>query len=141
MTRGRFLLATSLLLALPAGCGHGNANQAAIQGHITLDAKPVERGSILFAPVDGTRGAVVGGQIKNGQYRLYAAAGPAIGRNRVEIRSVRKTGRSIPKGFGATGEFAEEQVEAVSPRFNAASSLAIDIKPGDNVGDFEVTSR
>jgi hypothetical protein len=47
----------------------------------------------------------------------------------------------IPKGLGGTGEMIEEQAEAVPAKFNAASTLTIEIKPGDNIGNFEVTSQ
>lgn len=35
----------------------------------------------------------------------------------------------------------EEQVEAVPARFNSESKLSVDVKPGDNTADFEVSSR
>jgi hypothetical protein len=137
----RSTIALPLLLTTLVGCGKSIANQGAVQGHVTLDAKPIEQGSILFTPIKETRGMVVGGQISNGEYRLPAAKGPAVGWNRVEIRSGRKTGRTIPKGFGATGEMMEELAEAVAKRFNSESTLTVEINPGDNTADFRVTSQ
>jgi hypothetical protein len=141
MTRILSILHLLLLLAPLAGCGGGNPHQGTVQGLVTLDTKPLDQGCIAFAPINGTHGMVVGGQISNGHYRLSTANGPAVGWNRVEIRSSRKTGRMIAKGLGGSGEMVEEQTESVPARFNSTSTLTIEIKPGDNVGNFEVTSK
>jgi hypothetical protein len=34
-----------------------------------------------------------------------------------------------------------EQAEAVAPRFNSQSTLKVEIKPGDNTADFNVSSQ
>ena len=47
----------------------------------------------------------------------------------------------IPKPFPSRGKMTEEQVEAVPPRFNSASTLKFEVKPGDNTADFEVSSN
>jgi hypothetical protein len=131
----------STVLLLVAGCRDGDANRGAVGGAVKLDGKPVEQGSILFTPIEGAKGAVTGGVIENGRYRLSEAIGPAIGWNRVEIRAMRKTGKNIPKPFAPPGQMAEEQVEAIPPQFNSESRLKVEIKPGDNTADFEVSSR
>jgi hypothetical protein len=138
--RLRLLLFPAVLL-LACGCGGSRADRGAVGGAVTLDGKPVERGSILFTPIEGTHGAVAGGEIQNGHYQLPARIGPAVGRNRVEIRAMRKTGKMVPKAFGRPGEMVPEQVEAIPPRFNTASTLTAEIKPGDNTAGFDVSSR
>ncbi len=132
-----------LLVSLTAifGCGGTDPNRSAIGGNVTLDGKPVERGSVVFIPVDGTTGAAASGPIEGGRYQIASKDGAAVGWNRVEVRAVRKTGRMIPKGLGGTGKMIEEQVEGAAARFNANSTLKINIKPGDNMADFEVTSN
>ena len=131
----------SLFSVFVLGCSADTGHQGAIRGHVTLDGQPVEQGSILFMPIDGTSGVVVGGEIRNGQYSLTAAKGPAIGRNRVEIRVAQKTGKMIPKGLGGTGKMVEEQVEGVAPEYNVESKLVFEVKPGDNTADYEVASK
>jgi hypothetical protein len=123
------------------GCGKSDANRATICGQVTLDGKPIEQGSISFTPIQGAQGTAVGATIKDGQYRLSAAQGPGIGMNRVEISSIRKTGRKIAKGMGGTGLTMEETAEAVAPRFNSNSNVTLEIKAGDNVGNFEAFSK
>jgi hypothetical protein len=130
------------LLLLPVlGCGSGKSNRGAVSGTVRLDGKPIERGSILFTPIEGAHGAVAGGEIENGRYQLPALRGPAIGLNRVEIRAMRKTGKMAPKAFGRPGETVPEQVEAIPPQFNSKSKLKLKIDLGDNTADFDVTSR
>ena len=141
---GSTILIPSLLLTVLAttpGCSRAGKNQGAIGGEVKLDGTPVERGSIAFTPMEGTSGTATGGQIENGRYYLPRAKGPSIGWNRVEIRVPRKTGRKIPKGFGATGEMVEEETEAVATRFNSASTLKTEVAPGDNTANFDVASK
>jgi hypothetical protein len=57
------------------------------------------------------------------------------------VHAVRKTGKMIPKGLGGTGKMIEEQVEGVAPKFNIESKLQVEITPGENTADFNVTSK
>jgi hypothetical protein len=129
-----------MMLILIAGCGGGSAGRGAIRGAVKLDGKPLAKGSILFEPIQGTRGTVIGGPIEQGRYQFSAAVGPAIGWNRVEIRAMRYTGKMIPKPLAPPGQMIPQQVEAIPPRFNSESVLKVEIKPGDNTADFDVTS-
>jgi hypothetical protein len=133
------LLVVMLLLAF--GCGRGATNCGSISGEVTLDGKPIEKGSILFMPSDGVKGTIAGGPILNGRYHIDAVKGPAVGLNRVEIRSMKKTGRRIPKGMGQTGEMIDEEMEAVAMQFNSASTLKAEIKSGENTENFAVRSQ
>jgi hypothetical protein len=131
-----------VFLFLPVvGCGGGKSDRGAISGTVRLDGKLLERGSILFTPIEGTRGAVAGGEILDGRYELPAMRGPAIGSNRVEIRAMRKTGKMAPKAFGRPGEVVPEQAEAIPPQFNSKSKLKAKVDAGDNTADFDVFSR
>lgn len=133
------LVALSFIV-LCAGCGGRHDNRATIHGEVKLDGQPVEQGSIQFVPVQGVDGSIAGGRIVNGRYELIGKAGPAVGVNRVEVRSSRRTGKMIemPRPWSGT---VEETVEAASPRFNSESTLKFEVKPGDNTADFEVTSK
>jgi hypothetical protein len=129
-----------MMLLLLAGCDGGGKGRGALNGKVNLDGKPLAYGSILFTPMQGTHGTATGGPIENGQYQLSRADGPAIGWNRVEIRATRTTGKMIPKPFSPPGQMIPEQVEAISSKFNSESTLKVEVKPGDNTADFEVTS-
>jgi hypothetical protein len=135
------LIFLAAMLLLASGCGRGGADRGAVSGTVKLDGKPVEQGSILFTPIEGARGTVAGGEIKNGRYELSSKTGPVVGRNRVDIRAMRKTGKMVPKAFAPPGEMVPEQVEAIPPRFNLNSELKVEIKSGDNTADFDVSSQ
>jgi len=134
-------LVCGLLLLLAIGCGKSGSNRSAISGNVTLDGKPIEHGSILFTPIEGTKGTVAGGPIEGGQYRLANDKGPAIGQNRVEIHAMRQTGKMVQKPLAPRGEMIEESVEAIPPRFNSASTLKTQIQPGENTANFDVVSK
>ena len=53
-------------LAACAGCGKGLAT---VEGNVTFDGQPVEKGTIVFEPADGV-GPTGGGAIENGKYRI-----------------------------------------------------------------------
>jgi hypothetical protein len=133
-------LLLAVLMIVP-GCGKKGTNQGAVSGAVKLDGQLLEQGSILFTPIEGTTGVVSGGPIEKGRYQLSGAACAAVGGNRVEIRAVRKTGKMVRTPFGPPGEMVEELANAIPPQFNSASTLKVDIKPGDNTANFEVTSR
>jgi hypothetical protein len=136
----RFVRLWPVAILFVAGCNADTTHRGTITGRVTLDGRPVEHGSIVFSPIDGVRGIAAGGKILDGQYHLPAVTGPAEGRNRVEIRVARKTGKMIPKGLG-TGKTIEEQAEAVAARFNAHSTLTFEVKAGENTADFAVASK
>lgn len=133
-------LALLFLGALGAGCGKRDFNRGSITGEVKLDGKLLKQGSILFTPFDGSKGTVTGGMIENGRYRLSQADGPTVGWNKVAIRARRKTGKKVPNVF-APDQMIDESVDAIPPRFNSASTLKVEIKPGDNTADFEIESQ
>jgi hypothetical protein len=129
-----------ILLLLCAGCGSRHENLATISGEVKLDGQPLERGMIKFLPMEGVAGSITSGEIVQGRYKIAARSGPAIGRNRVEIHGSRKTGRTLQAAFPRNGTI-EETVEAVAPQYNSQSTLKFEVKPGENVADFEVTAK
>lgn len=141
----RFPLLMLSVLAAPLmvstlGCGSGNKG-AVVAGDVTLDGQPLAEGAIKFIPLPGTSGAVTGTEIKDGKYKLRAETGAGIGPNRVEITAMRKSGKMVQAPMGPPGTMVEMEVSAVAPRFNTASTLTYDVKPGENNADFAVESK
>jgi hypothetical protein len=134
-----FAVAIALLGSALGGCGNPG-NHAKIHGKVTLDGAPMATGSIRFVPAPGTPGAITGGDIKDGQYEIAVAKGPAIGTNRVEIQSMRATGKRIHDAMLPPDQTAEVFENAVAPKFNSESTLEVQVKPGDNTADFDVQS-
>jgi hypothetical protein len=59
----------ALALLIAAGCGQGpKYSTATVSGRVTIDGVPVPKGALTFAPLPGTTGAVVGAEIKMGEY-------------------------------------------------------------------------
>ncbi len=128
------------ILLTIAGCGATSGSQA-ISGSVTLDDKPLATGSILFTPLDGTPGDAASGEINDGKFSIPAASGPHVGKHRVEIRALRKSGKKVQKPFAPEGELVERDEEAIADKFNSQSKLIQEVKAGANEASFQVTSR
>lgn len=137
----RGLLVLSAILLMGIGCGKGGQGCADIRGEVTLDGTTLEEGAILFAPIEGTKGNVIGGEIRQGRYQMSHKAGLMAGWYRVEIRAVQKTGTMTQAPLAAAGEVVPEYKSVIPPRFNSSSTLKVEVKPGDNTADFQVASR
>lgn len=144
--RQRFYWRSTTFLIMSAaigllGCREAGPPRGKVSGQVTLDGAPLALGSILFVPIEGNQGVAAGGQIVDGKYSLTGDEGVSLGANRVEIRSLRKSGRKEQKPFAPQGEMVEVDEEAVADSFNTASTLRADVKAGSQTLDFTVTSR
>jgi hypothetical protein len=119
----------------------GPSDRGTVEGEVTVDGAPLEKGTIRFSSLDQTKPLSATGEIKQGHYRLPASQGPMIGPNRVEIHGERNTGKQVLKPNGTPGEMIEEIVEAVAAKYNTKSELKFDVRLGTNTKDFPVTSR
>jgi hypothetical protein len=123
-------------LSIPLGCSAGDGlARAQVRGEVRVDGEPLEEGSINFFPAGDAEGPSAGGVIAKGRYDIPRDAGPVVGKNRVEIRGVKKTGRMVPN-YMAPGTMQPELMEALPPDVNTKSTLVRDIAAGTNVIDF-----
>ncbi|MFM8706765.1 MAG: hypothetical protein ACKOHK_01365 [Planctomycetia bacterium] len=106
-------------------------------GKVTLDGSPLAAGWVTFEPTAGTSGPVSGGEIVKGVVKIPTAQGPTIGSNLVRISSMQPTGRTVPNGLGGV---TEELVETVPNRYNAATTLKVEIKKGRTELNFDLTT-
>jgi hypothetical protein len=121
------------------GCGASGPKRGAVEGQVLIDGRPLDAGTINFYPAEGTVGPSTGTTITNGAYRLSQDKGPIVGKNRVEIRGNRKTGKKIPDPMAMDpNKLVDEIVEAVPADYNTNSTLVRDINPGTNTHDFEL---
>jgi hypothetical protein len=125
-----------------AGCGGaGGPERASVTGKVTFDGEPVDNGTIELVPVEGTAHISAGAAIVNGQYAVAQDRGPMLGKHKVVIRAMRKTGKMVPVG-GPAGDAMVEESEAYIPaKYNTNTELAIDIKSGENQHDFDLKSQ
>ena len=71
-----------------SGCG-GEKARYAIEGTVTLDGKPLEKGQICFFPLKGTKGPTAGAEIVDGKFSISNEGGTFLGKFRVEVTASR----------------------------------------------------
>jgi hypothetical protein len=124
----------SLLIGL-VGCGSGNL-PCSVSGTVTFNSKPIAKGAIRFATEDGTAGNGGLGPIVDGAYSINAK-GMMAGKYLVLISGFEETGRKHkPEGNGP--EISEER-QYVPAKFNASSTLTVELNGGANLEDFNLT--
>jgi hypothetical protein len=129
-------------LVLLAGCG--GVRTADVSGKVTVDGKPVEDGAITFFPIDG-KGTTGGAIIERGEYAVQLpippnAEGAETHRMKVSISAPKVVGM---KKLYNTEHAIERPVtaESLPDRYNAKSTLTIEVKPGKNEQNFELKSK
>ena len=138
---GGGLLAVFALLIL--GCDSADPFPlATVQGTVAYRGKPLERGRVVFFPIDGTPGPTAVGTIEpDGTFRMRVLGhnGAAVGRHRITVHLCE--------------QFTDEQlrqVDAIAPRSLIprkyanpnTSGLLIHVRAGDeNVCLLELTGR
>jgi hypothetical protein len=138
----RVLVAGILACAgLLLGCSSGGLRTAAVSGTVTLNGQPVAEGSITFIPVEGTTGPERGAVIKDGQYSIPQAKGVVVGKNRVELRSIQKSGKKIQDPTKPPGTLIDELAEAFPPECNSKSTLVRDIQAENNTLNFAIDTK
>lgn len=129
-------LAMLVGLSIPLGCSSGDGlGRAQVQGEVRVDGEPLDEGSINFFPAGDAEGPSAGGPIAQGKYNIAKVDGPVVGKNRVEIRGVKKTGRMVPN-YMVPGTMQPELYEVLPPDVNTKSKLVRDVADGPNVIDF-----
>lgn len=131
----RYLLPFALLCSL-LGCSGGD--RAEVSGTVSLNGKPIPEGSISFIPIEGNQGPEVGAVINNGRYHIPRSQGVMVGKNRVELKAFRNSGRKFPDPTGPPGTLAEERVPAFPPEYNERSTLIRDVQKGSNTIDLDI---
>jgi hypothetical protein len=127
--RLRFRLAAALGLLAAAGCG-GPADpfeRFPAEGAVTLDGAPLKAGTILFVPEK--EGAASTADVKEGAFRLAKSEGLSPGPYRVEVYSVRPTGKKVPGGDDPQ-TLVDETVNVVPRHYNVQSTLKAEVPPG-----------
>lgn len=119
------------------GCSGDNRSE--VSGTVRLNGQDIAEGSINFIPVDGNTGPGTGAVIQNGKYHISREKGVTAGKNRVEIRAFKNTGKKVQDPTGLPGTMTEERVPAFPPSFNDKSDIVKDVKRGSDVIDFDIT--
>jgi hypothetical protein len=151
-------LGTGLAIMLTAGCGgEDSLPRERLSGTVTLDGRPVEKGTIQFMPLDQANAATsTAAIITAGAYEVPTGQGLLPGPYQVTISSVEeaKGPTAKPKvrrgpgydpvgGTGVEGAPPEAPTRQLIPaRYNANTTLKADVaKGGKNVFDFPLTTK
>jgi hypothetical protein len=114
-----------------------------VSGTVTMDGSPLPYGTITFMSL-GT-GRMANGAIEDGAYSIPEEKGPNLGQYKVDIRGYAKSPSTLGEGEGA--EEAEEEQEfdlgpeIVPQKYNAATTLEVEITSGENTHDFPLTKE
>lgn len=137
------ILAMAIGLLVLCGCsrrGYDGPERAAVIGQVTLDGVPVQNGVMNLIPAGGDGLRKASTLVEAGSYDLPEAKGPNVGTYRVEILWRKPTGRKIP-GSDMHGSMVDETAEAIPSKYNTQTTLQIEITPGRNRHDFQLTSK
>ncbi|HEV3387298.1 MAG TPA: hypothetical protein VG097_20940 [Gemmata sp.] len=109
---------------------------AVVSGTVSVDGKPIEKGSISFLPVDGV-GVTIGGSIEGGKYTLSRVPfGPA----KVEIRVPKVTGKK--KLYDTPDSPTRDTLSEVLPnKYNVATELRFNVQPGKNEKNWDLSTK
>ena len=137
---GMLVCALSVVCLLTlCGCG-GTGGRQSIEGTVTLDGQPLEKGQITFVPKQGTQGPTAGAEIAGGKFTIPAAGGTFSGKFRVEITASHATGKKVTDHF--TGQLVDAYEQFIPAKYNTQSQLEADVKAGAaNRFEFAVTSQ
>jgi hypothetical protein len=132
MSRFNFFAATGSLMAVlflsVSGCGK---SKPMMEGLVTLDGVPIEKGTIMLIPATG-KGQSAGGGIVAGRYRIAASPVPV----KVWINAARKDGKMPDPLNPGSGVMVDRYVEYVPDRYNEKTELEVTIVEGLNKHDF-----
>jgi hypothetical protein len=129
--------ALALACLVLAGCGNRPPTKV-LFGSVTCGGEKVPLGDVRFVPIENGRGAVCGGPVVDGQYRIEACGGVPLGKHRVYVVARKKTGRRIEKSNGREVTAVDEEIQ-MGPKIYAGdqSPLVVDVR-SDFDGQYDI---
>jgi hypothetical protein len=133
------LLALVLGPAFLSGCGDRSGRQG-IEGTVSMDGNPLEKGHISFRPQQGTASPSAGGDIAGGKFSIAPERGLMPGKFRVEITASRPTGEKAVAPI--TGKMVAIEEQYLPAKYNEQSLLEASVESsGPNRFEFAITSK
>jgi hypothetical protein len=128
--QGGMTLIAGILLFSPGCWGSGdNLPREPVSGKVLFGGQPLDRGRILFYPVDTATGTPTSGLIQGGSFSIGRDAGPVPGDYKVTISSPTSNLPTPAKGQGLPDATALEE-ERIPPQYNADSQLTAKVAKG-----------
>ena len=116
-----------------AGCS--NDPRLAVSGTVRFNGQPLDQGRIEFHPPGG-KGSLSGAGIHDGRYHIPQANGLAPATYEVKIFSYGTKGAKVAGDM--PGEPGKGFKERIARKYNLATELRADVKPGTATFDFSV---
>lgn len=130
-----------LLVCLPlffSACS-GGTGRYPVQGEVSFNGEPVDKGAIVFLPVVG-EAIKTGGPIADGRYEIPAEKGPPVGKHKVLLFWEKKTGEKYIDSD--SGDEYDKRVEGLPKEYQSeATPLEVEITAGANVHDFRLSTE
>lgn len=126
--------AALLVFGLLVGCS-SDGGKGTVEGTVTLNGQPLEKGLIRFVPVDGNS-QPADGTITGGKFTVIAPKGEF----RVEITSPKVVGQT--KMYDTPDSPTVDKIEeAIPPKYNVQTELQITVPKGKTENkQFDLTS-
>ena len=135
-----FLMLCTLCLPL-VGCGGAPTDQpdlGTVTGTVTMNGQPLTNVMVVFSPENGR--SSMGVTDAEGNYELEYVGdtkGAKIGQHKVSITTA-QTDSSEESG----GEESEAPAkETIPPMYNSQTTLTEEVKPGENIINFTLTTE
>jgi hypothetical protein len=141
------------------GCGPGGPKMSPVTGNVTLDGKPIAKAMVTFTPEKGGQSST-GLTDEKGSYVLIgngsgSRKGAIHGQHKVTIKQISDKPpvqqntemSSDSEAYAQQGDPSQYTKAAVShkdvipARYNTNSELMREVGDGENVFDFELTSK
>jgi hypothetical protein len=125
------------LLFVCVSCTH-QSDRLPVEGDVTFDGKSIDKGSIMFVPLDG-KSIKTGGPIADGRFNIPAQTGPIPGKHRVLCFWEKDTGKTrIDRDSGDAYPVRQEGLPAIYQ--SDKSPLEVDFSSSRTKYDFHLKS-
>jgi len=128
---------------LAAGCSRSGPPVRPVHGSVTCGGESPDRGRLRFVPVEGTPGPAGLGHIVDGEYRIEARGGVPVGKHRVEVTALKRTGRKVTMIEDGEEMTVDETVHLESEQYAGRDSPLVVEVTADSDGriDIEIPAR
>jgi hypothetical protein len=140
--RGGARLGISIAAALVlGGCG-ARSDRLEISGKVTLDGRPLDRGSIRFTSLGEQQAMATGAMIQNGAYFIPQEKGLLPGEYHLEIHAPDPDAPPIRVSATPGGPSIPVQPDRIPPDYNVESNKKITVTAdGSNEFDFDIVGK
>lgn len=137
----RVIFLLNLICIVGSGCGGSQASDqpdlGSVTGTITMDGAALPGAMVIFSPEKGR--SSMGTTDSEGKYEMVYVGdtkGAKLGTHKISITTVQE-GNSEESGEEAAIAFKE----TIPAKYNTKTTLTEIVKEGDNLFDFELTSK